>query len=697
MLKSKIKKKGKKKKFNKNKDIKPQKHIRIGNLNYYSEEIAKEIIDKLISLTITKVMSKKIEKRLPNFCIEELNKTLKNIIQIIYIDHDSEDVYNASDTYKIVKHSNSDAKRYIYSKHLKGHTKKFEMGEINIKTLLNNSKKLENNNISIDNKISDCLNLSYDKQNNNDIKHPSLNDLKAKLIKQNYWGLIDQPKSSVYHRYASHSNKLYTLYETTNQIKEVEEKHFKKNLKLFTSFNKKKNNNNDEIPIKKKINMVLEMNSLKKLEDKEFIKQIESEEIIQLRKQKIEEIIKQREEAFRKQNSNPLLLSGKDFNEKYNISDIKITNVDIGRNKSIKKPKIRKIYIEEQIKKGNFTLDFNGNIAIINEIDPNKFIEEFPSILSNQKNLGVNTDSNDEENKKINTIHSKEVNRNSINNKNNNTINMHDYKYRNSIIPEFFNDSIEPSGSNYKLINPEIGVTIQEKARRKTGGANFFEKYHKYSINDFNKVLQEIIENEENNSKKKSIDYLNKTGGFKKILPNKEKDNHSLINELSPIKKDLKLLEKTFTNGIGLQKLKNKNNKRILNKSQSEILLKNKYSLIGDLLVKEKKNDNISNIKGKHDALSYRLNQKNLFSKKIKGINNKKKSSFTYEVIDSFNRNLILGGTSNSLFEDLFNKKNKNNLPIIPFKRNKSNFFMENYSNSSMSNFYRTRTKKLYK
>ena len=202
---------------------------------------------------------------------------------------------------------------------------------------------------------------------------------------------------------------------------------------------------------------------------------------------------------------------------------------------------------------------------------------------------------------------------------------------------------------------------------------------------------------EENNSKKKSIDYLNKTGGFKKILPNKEKDNHSLINELSPIKKDLKLLEKTFTNGIGLQKLKNKNNKRILNKSQSEILLKNKYSLIGDLLVKEKKNDNISNIKGKHDALSYRLNQKNLFSKKIKGINNKKKSSFTYEVIDSFNRNLILGGTSNSLFDDLFNKKNKNNLPIIPLKRNKSNFFMENYSNSSMSNFYRTRTKKLYK
>ena len=696
MLKSKIKKKGKKKKFNKNKDIQPKKHIRIGNLNYYSEEIAKEIIDKIISLTITNVMTRKIEKRIPDFCIEEFNKTLKNFVQIIYINHDSEDAYNASDTYKIVKHSNSDEKRYIYKKHLKGHKKNFETEEINLKTLLSNSKKLENDNISIDNKVSDCLNLSYDKQNNNEIKHPSLKELKAKLIKQNYWGLIDQPKSNLNHRFATHSNKLYILHETTHQIKEVEENHFKKKAKLFIFYNKKKNNIIGGIPLKKKINMILEMNSLKKLEDNKFIKQIESEEIIKLRKQKIEELIKQKEEeAFKKQNSNPLLLSGQDFNEKYNISNIKITNVDIGKNKSIKKPKKRKIYIEEQIKKGNFTLDFNGNIAIINEIDPNIFIEEFPSILSNQKNIGENIDSNDEEDKNINIniINSNEVS--IINNKNNNTLNIHDYKYRNSIIPEFFNDNIEPSGSNYKLINPEIGVTIREKAKRKTGGFNFFEKYHKYSINDYNKALQEIIKDEGNNSKKKSIDYLNITGGFKKIVPIKDKDSHNTINELSHFNKDLKLLEKTFTNGIGLQNIKNKNNKRILNKTQSEILLKNKYSLLEDLLVKEEKNNNISYIRGKHDALSYRLNKKNLFSKKIKGIINKKKS-YTYEVIDSFNRNIILGGTS-SLLEDLFNKKNKNNLPIIPLKRNKSNFFMENYSNSSMSNFYRTRTKKLYK
>ena len=43
-------------------------------------------------------------------------------------------------------------------------------------------------------------------------------------------------------------------------------------------------------------------------------------------------------------------------------------------------------------------------------------------------------------------------------------------------------------------MNPSIGVKIQEKLKIKNGGINFYEQFHKYSINEFNKTLQDTIE-----------------------------------------------------------------------------------------------------------------------------------------------------------------------------------------------------------
>ena len=59
MQKSKRKKKQKNKVDFNLKNITPSKHERIGNLNLYSEEIVKELIDKLISLTMTKIFREK--------------------------------------------------------------------------------------------------------------------------------------------------------------------------------------------------------------------------------------------------------------------------------------------------------------------------------------------------------------------------------------------------------------------------------------------------------------------------------------------------------------------------------------------------------------------------------------------------------------------------------------------------------------
>jgi len=55
-------------------------------------------------------------------------------------------------------------------------------------------------------------------------------------------------------------------------------------------------------------------------------------------------------------------------------------------------------------------------------------------------------------------------------------------------------ERIELMGSNFSIINPSIGVNIREKDNIKIGGTNFFEKYHKFSMKEFNRTLHETLE-----------------------------------------------------------------------------------------------------------------------------------------------------------------------------------------------------------
>ena len=93
---------------------------------------------------------------------------------------------------------------------------------------------------------------------------------------------------------------------------------------------------------------------------------------------------------------------------------------------------------------------------------------------------------------------------------------------------------VEPSGSNFEIINPEIGVTVMEDNMSKSGGNHFYDKYKKYSLKDYNKILneilsqQEIINNEEGEIKKDNL------------LNQNKKDNNSI--DISKIKKKLKIV-----------------------------------------------------------------------------------------------------------------------------------------------------------
>ena len=76
------------------KNITPGKHERTGNLNYFSEEIAKELIDKIISLSMTKIFREKINSKITDFCFESVERFLNLALSISNINHDKDNIYD---------------------------------------------------------------------------------------------------------------------------------------------------------------------------------------------------------------------------------------------------------------------------------------------------------------------------------------------------------------------------------------------------------------------------------------------------------------------------------------------------------------------------------------------------------------------------------------------------------------------------
>ena len=54
-------------------------------------------------------------------------------------------------------------------------------------------------------------------------------------------------------------------------------------------------------------------------------------------------------------------------------------------------------------------------------------------------------------------------------------------------------EKIIPSGSNFKLILPNIGVVIKENNNKKEGSRDFNKYFKKYSMKDYDKILNEYV------------------------------------------------------------------------------------------------------------------------------------------------------------------------------------------------------------
>ena len=682
-----FKKKTKKKKKQIDDEIVPTKHEKVGNINFYSEEVSKEIIEQLISLAISSHFTNKVEKKFNDFCYNEILQKLTNFIKINYIGHENDDFENNNYVLSKIKYQKTDTNinRYKIKNHEKALNQRNNCANAVLLDIANVNKDEEIEMFVKNKKIDDFLNKSNLINNKIDLVKRYNIQFDIKIKDNNYWGEIIQPKSFHIDRTSTKFNVLKNQKDNSNKIIENENltsskynnnEALKRKYSMFLNQKSKifKQNYNVEISKKqKKFNPVLEMPFIE-IPEEVYNKNKETEEIKQLRKETLEHILAKEEEL-----------------KKYN------------KNKKIKAP------IKNSNIKGKFCTDCEGKIVMIKEIKPESLLKEFWPISSNQKEIlgGKSFQSFLKENYILEQKANKNIiynNGNFINLLNSNTLSTKEKEMINEILKkngkntidgninlmkeELFNiqplpiphlsprnERIEPSGSNFKIINPSVGVNIKEKNKVKVGGDNFFEKFHKYSINEFNKTLKETLEWETKIKLKGNL-ISNFNNNYKNIIK-EENDENEKSN------KKEKILRKTFSGGINTRK-------NILKSNSDVFTINEKYPFLQDILLHDVEFD----INNKHKLKEKSLSNENLFDRDIKSslgriINKNKK--IKYDMIDDFNRELIMGNF-------MFNKSRKQFLPKLPPKQNKIILpnLLNNYNNfnKTANNFYRTRQKR---
>ena len=730
-----IKKKNKKKKKKKQiEEIKPQNHEKLGNLNFYSEETTKDIIEKIISLTISSNFARNAEKKFTDFCFESMKRTFNSIIQICNIDRDKDDFdIDNIDINEYIKtnKSDKDIKRYIVKKHNNALELRNDNAERNITQIARIAKNFQTyNNIKLTKK-EECLNKSIIIKKNEFLKKDKKYQYSNDIEKKNFWGEISCPQITDIDRTSYKFNSYIPIKEELRKKlssnfspnksprKKKESKLTKKPSFIYKNFASKlsqkltfvraiKENNNENFYIKKSSPrvQVLEMPSypLKNIEQRK-----ESDEILNLRKEKMEMIIQKQKEYKKLQ---------------------------------LEKLQSKKEEAENAKKKmkGKYTFDGEGKLIVVNEIKQDHLFKEFWPITSKQKEVkgGKSLDFYKKEtikmenNAKKNIIYNDEEENANVYSSflfksrltepffnfgefnKNNSVNSQ-LKYKRKLNNSFFDNfnkkqKVEPSGSNFNLINPSIGVKVTERKAVKSGGLDYFKEFKKYSMDEFNKTLQDTFEWTKYKPKDKSH-----TEGFKSSTPSNEltrlrksilsKTNsnfhtndisnnelNSIIktnnNNYKKIKRNLKIKNreknfgKTFSDGFNCNEEKRTN----LIKSTSEIILTDKKFInLKEILFHDDKDKN-KFIKNIPDNINRKIKENmNIFNQNVI-LNSLRKKEFKkiFSDVDKLNKDLISGNATN----DKLYFNNRAILPKISNRKNETNF------NRTMINFNRERVKK---
>ena len=240
----------------------------------------------------------------------------------------------------------------------------------------------------------------------------------------------------------------------------------------------------------------------------------------------------------------------------------------------------------------------------------------------------------------------------------------------------------QPSGDNFDKISPEIGVIIKNKNNNgiKKGDLNFVGKYNKYSINEFNKIVDNFMKINNNL-------YSNKSN-FTTIDNNnemKEKFDNELLHNKN------KIFNNNNKNNFNIDSNKNV-------KTENKNFLHNSNSAKNVLL-----NSHFENLKFKIDSINDSSNNlPNIYNRFLTNKNSETNINYFKKSFNNLKENFTSKtkrNEENENYKIFFNldSNNKNNNNLINFNKNKiikqpkkPDYFKLKYHNGILMNTERT-------
>ena len=579
-------------------NIKKPKSI-IENINplQSNETIIRIIVDKIIAISVRKAVINSITNKLQDYYFDYLKTQVNTMFatnNIFYSDEPEDIIIDNSLFWKT---DYDECNTWVEVKEPKSSKcDRFEnafMNYINIK----NDLSSDNNDLS--------------PKNGTDIKNSKKFKINLKNIKNNKNDLdILEEKSSI----ESKDEENKSIYKNINTPR----KNYVLKPNNITNKNIKKNDNTSSFqPIKRPRNEVLEMpvHEIPGINEEYNYEKYEPANINYLRKEKEEQKIRKQKEQKKH-----MLYSQKNMKNNQNQEDIE---------EKAKETKKIKMFDSNKL-----TFDSNGKILLFKPLKIDILIKDFAipknavktfnarrrrSVFKKftKKDEQINDALKDREKEKNNLINIENIIKNPVD-----TYNAaHTSQYKKSVSDK--NNKVIPSGSNFSIMLPNIGVVLKENEKIKQGTREFGKYFKKYSLEDYDKILKDYVP-----LQNKTM-MINKIGKVIKTPLNRSSSTNYLNNVNSNVNNNI------------LSSLSINNNANNYNDN-----INNNSDISNPLLNQDKENESSQN-----DNINYNMNYNMNYENLLKTLRINKNSFNNNSFLSSYNKynNLTMSRNNKNL------------------------------------------------
>lgn len=490
------------------------------NSNYQSTEtIVKSILDKITILAFYEGFSKETDKDLGEFCYNHMKKEITSFFELNFINYTNSNNNNSGELLWEMTPQKENTWEEIFEPESEP-IDRYESAQIKyqqVKRETNNNdnqkqekEKMNVNNLSkksslkIKNKLSDNnknMNINQNQQN----KNKKISDLNNNIISE------VEEKSSM----SGFEGEVKLDKGTMLEVSGIEDK-FSESLNITDAEIKK---NIDNVP------EFLDDNKDKDINTNKLEEKVRKDEKMTTKKNAgLPPISNQKNDDFpqiTKKNKYALIFSFPSVDipgveQEYNHHNLEPSNIDLLRQEreELIQKKLTELKTEKVINKirktndnndkrpkkifdaNHLTFDSNGNIinfhpykldklkkefALIKnlikgepkpEIPKSKGKSSYTNIFSNRRQKESNKNADEE--KKVKELIEKPAQ------------NVEEKTTKEK-------ERYVPSGSNFQIISPNIGVVIKENNKYKQGPKDFSKYFQKYSLNDYDKMLTDFV------------------------------------------------------------------------------------------------------------------------------------------------------------------------------------------------------------